>query len=218
MPSALRLVVIVIAGCAYTGLAILGWGGFRPFFSRPALIALMVVGIALSVAAFFAGGNLSAGVREARSNRWVLAVFGVIGFLNAYLPAYTDRKELWTIDGDTIRWFGVVLFAAGGALRIWPVFVLGERFSGLAAIQPGHTLVTSGVYGVIRHPSYLGLLINSLGWSLAFRSGVGIFLTVILILPLLARIHAEEKLLHAEFGDEYQTYCSHTSRLIPGIY
>jgi protein-S-isoprenylcysteine O-methyltransferase Ste14 len=218
MPSALRLVVIVIAGCAYTGLAILGWGGFRPFFSRPALIALMVVGIALSVAAFFAGGNLSAGVREARSNRWVLAVFGVIGFLNAYLPAYTDRKELWTIDGDTIRWFGVVLFAAGGALRIWPVFVLGERFSGLAAIQPGHTLVTSGVYGVIRHPSYLGLLINSLGWSLAFRSGVGIFLTVILILPLLARIHAEEKLLRAEFGDEYQTYCSHTSRLIPGIY
>jgi len=51
--------------------------------------------------------------------------------------------------------------------------VLGQRFSGLVAIQPGHTLVTSGVYGVIRNPSYLGLQINSLGWSLAFRSGVG---------------------------------------------
>jgi hypothetical protein len=73
---------------------------------------------------------------RARSNRWVIAVFAIIGFLNAYLPAYTDRKELWTIDGDTIRWVGVALFAAG-ALRIWPVFVLGERFSGLVAIQPG---------------------------------------------------------------------------------
>jgi hypothetical protein len=41
--------------------------------------------------------------------------------------------------------------AAGGALRTWPVFVLSHRFSGLVAIQPGHTLVTSGVYGVIRH-------------------------------------------------------------------
>ena len=55
-------------------------------------------------------------------------------------------------------------------MRIWPVFVLGHRFSGLVAIQPGHKLVTSGVYGVIRHPSYLGLLVNSLGWALAFRS------------------------------------------------
>ena len=54
----------------------------------------------------------------------------VIGLVNAYLPAYTDRKELWTIDGDTIRWLGVVLFTAGGALRIWSVFVLGQRFSG----------------------------------------------------------------------------------------
>jgi hypothetical protein len=109
MPSTLRLAFIVIGGCAYTGLAILGWGGFRPFFSHLALIALMVVGIALSVAAFFAGGKLSSGVREARGNRWVLAVFGVIGFLNAYMPAYTDRKELWTLDGETIRWLGVVL-------------------------------------------------------------------------------------------------------------
>jgi protein-S-isoprenylcysteine O-methyltransferase Ste14 len=178
----------------------------------------MVVGIALSVAAFFAGGNLSPGVREARSNRWVIAAFGIIGFINAYLPAYTDRKELWTIDGGTIRWVGVFLFAAGGALRIWPVFVLGQRFSGLAAIQPGHTLVTSGVYAVIRHPSYLGLLINSLGWSLAFRSGVGVILTLSLIPPLLARISAEENLLSDQFGGEYEVYRSHTWRLIPGIY
>jgi protein-S-isoprenylcysteine O-methyltransferase Ste14 len=157
-------------------------------------------------------------VREDRSNRWVIAAFALIGLLDAYLPAYTDRKELWTIDTDTIRWFGVVLLAVGGALRIWPVFVLGRRFSGLVAIQPGHTLVTSGVYGVIRHASYLGLLINSLGWALAFRSGVGVLLTLLLIPLLLARISSEEKLLRAQFGDEYNAYCSHTSRLIPGIY
>jgi protein-S-isoprenylcysteine O-methyltransferase Ste14 len=138
------------------------------FFSHPAFVALVVVLLALSVVASFAGGNLSAGAREARGNRWVIPVFVIIGFLNAYLPAYTDRRELWTIDGDTIRWVGVALFAAGGALRIWPVVVLGERFSGLVAIQPGHTLVTSGIYGVIRHPSYLGLLINSLGGAWLF--------------------------------------------------
>lgn len=218
MRSVLRFSSIALGACAYASVAILGWGGFRPFFSHPALIVLVAVLFALSGVSFFAGGNLSSGVREARSNRWVLPVFGVIGFLIAYLPAYTDRNEFWTIDGDMLRWFGVALFAVGGALRIWPVFVLRHRFSGLVAIQPGHTLVTSGIYGVIRHPSYLGLLINSMGWSLAFRSGVGVFLTVLLVPPLLARIHAEENLLHSEFGDEYDAYRSRTPRLIPRIY
>jgi protein-S-isoprenylcysteine O-methyltransferase Ste14 len=142
----------------------------------------------------------------------------LIGVLAAYLPAYTDRKGFWILDGEIIRWLGVVLFSAGGVLRIWPVFVLGCRFSGLVAIQPGHTLVTGGVYGVIRHPSYLGLLVNSLGWALAFRSSVGVLLTALLIPPLLARIGAEERLLHTQFGDEYDAYCRRTSRLLPGLY
>ena len=160
MRSAFRLTFIVIGSCAYSRSCHSGLGGFRPFFSHPALIALVVVSFALSGAAFFAGGNLSPGVREARSNRWVIGVFAVIGFLNAYLPGYTDRKELWTIDGDTICWLGVLLFAAGGALRIWPVFVLGNRFSDSAAIQPGNLRNQ-------RHlrshplPNYLGPPINS---------------------------------------------------------
>lgn len=147
-----------------------------------------------------------------------LQSFALVGLLAGYLPAYTDRKEFWTIDGDSIRWFGVGLFAAGGVLRIWPVFVLGRRFSGLVAIQPGHTLVTSGVYSVIRHPSYLGLLVSSLGWGLAFRSGVGVLLTALLVPPLLARIDAEEELLRSPFGDEYNAYRARTRRMIPGLY
>ena len=96
--------------------------------------------------------------------------------------------------------------------------MLGHRFSGLVAIQPGHTLVTSGVYDFVRHPSYLGLPLNSLGWALAFRSGVGVLLTALLIPPLVARIRAEERLLRSQFGGEYDVYCNRTSRLIPGLY
>jgi protein-S-isoprenylcysteine O-methyltransferase Ste14 len=213
-----RLTLIVAGTAAYLGLAVLGWGGLAAFFSHPALTALTIVLFGLSGASFFAGGNLSSGVREDRSNRWVIIAFALIGLIAAFLPAWTDRKEFWTLDGDAVRCLGVVLFAAGGALRIWPVFVLGNRFSGLVAIQPGHTLVTNGVYRIVRHPSYLGLLVNSLGWSLAFRSGVGVLLTALMIPPLLARIHAEEGLLRSQFGAEYEAYCARTSRLIPGLY
>jgi protein-S-isoprenylcysteine O-methyltransferase Ste14 len=117
-----------------------------------------------------------------------------------------------------MRCLGVALFVAGGALRIWPVFVLGSRFSGLVAIQPGHTLVTDGVYAVIRHPSYLGLLVSSLGWALAFRSGVGVVFTAAMLPPLLARMGAEEALLRSQFGSKYDSYRSRTARLIPGVY
>jgi len=43
--------------------------------------------------------------------------------------------------------------------------------------EPGHSLGTDGVYSIILHPNYLGLILNSLGWSLAFRSGVGVLVT-----------------------------------------
>src|SRR5215467_5089617 len=136
---------------AYLGLAVLGWGGFGPFFSHPARVALVVVTYLLAAAAIASPGNLSAGEREDRGNRW-------------------------TLDGDGLRWAGVALYALGGALRVWPVFVLGRRFSGLVAIQPGHQLVTDGIYRVIRHPSYLGLLAGSFGWALGFRSTLGVLL------------------------------------------
>jgi len=217
-PSPKLALFTVAATFAYLGLAIHGWGGFTAFFSHTALIALSVVLILMTGVALFTQGNLSPGECEDRGNRWVIVALVLIGTLAAYLPAYTDRKDFWTLDGDTVRWLGVMLFAAGGALRLWPVFVLGRRFSGLVAIQPGHTLVTGGVYRVIRHPSYLGLLVNSLGWALAFRSGVGVLLTALLIPPLLARIGAEERLLSAQFGAEYEAYRSRASRLIPGLY
>ncbi|HLJ44005.1 MAG TPA: isoprenylcysteine carboxylmethyltransferase family protein [Candidatus Binataceae bacterium] len=218
MKSTVRWTLILVGTAAYFALAVIARGGLAAFFSHPPLVALAIALFALSGAALFTGGNVSPGVREDRGNRWVLVAFGVLGLLDCYLPAYTDRIDFWTIGGDGIRWLGVLLFAGGGALRIWPVFVLGRRFSGLVAIQPGHTLVTTGVYSVIRHPSYLGLLVNSLGWGLAFRSGVGVLLTALTMLPLLARIGAEERLLRSQFGDEYAAYCARTPRLLPGLY
>ncbi|HYX04266.1 MAG TPA: isoprenylcysteine carboxylmethyltransferase family protein [Reyranella sp.] len=210
--------VSLVSTMAFLWLAILGVGGFAAFFSRPPLIALAVVTAVFVVAAQFSPGNLSAGEREDRSNRWVIAAIGVLGLLGAWLPAYTDRIDFLTVDGDTVRWIGVVLYLAGGVLRLWPVFVLGRRFSGLVAIQPGHTLVTDGIYRIVRNPSYLGLLVLSLGWALAFRSVVGVVLALINIVPLVARMRSEEALLHAQFGEQYDAYRRRTWRLVPRLY
>jgi len=208
----------ILGVVAYLALAVAGEGGLANYMAHPALIALAIVTFALGAAALFTKGNLSPGVREDRANRWVLGAFAVIGLLLGYVPALTDRLDLLTLDGDAMRWLGAALYAAGGALRIAPVFVLGERFSGLVAIQPGHSLVTDGLYRVVRNPSYLGLLAGSLGWALVFRSAVGILLTACLVPPLVARMRAEERLLAEQFGAQYVAYRERTWRLIPGVY
>jgi protein-S-isoprenylcysteine O-methyltransferase Ste14 len=218
LTTAIRSALIVAGTAVYLGLAIQAYGGAAPFFSHPALIALAIALLVISAAALFAGGDLSSGEREDRGNRWIIPAIGIIGLLDVYLPPRADRREIWTLDGETIRWFGVALFALGGALRLWPVVVLGSRFSGLVAIQKGHALVTGGIYRVIRHPSYLGLLANSLGWGLAFRSAIGVLLTALLVPPIVARIRAEERLLASHFGGDYEAYQARTARLIPGIY
>jgi protein-S-isoprenylcysteine O-methyltransferase Ste14 len=218
MALLIRIFAVALSIGLYLALAIIGGGGTEAFFSNPARTALVVVTVALGVASLFVDGNLSPGLREDRGNRWVIAAFLIIGLLAAYLPAWADRENVWRLDGDAVRWLGVALLAGGGALRLWPVAVLGRRFSGLVAIQPGHQLVTTGPYRYIRHPSYLGLLISALGWGLAFNTAVGALLALANIPPLVARMNAEERLLSSQFGAAYEIYRAHTARLIPGVY
>ena len=136
------LITGLISVAIQFGLAIAGWGGWRAFWLHPQFRALAWVTAGLMLLAIFTQGGLTTGEKEDRGNRWVLAAFSVIALAMAFFSSYTDRIGFWTLDGDTLRWAGVVVCPAGGVLRIVPVYVLGKRFSGLVAIQPEHTLET----------------------------------------------------------------------------
>jgi protein-S-isoprenylcysteine O-methyltransferase Ste14 len=218
MVTSKMAVASIICVGVQLGLAILGRGGGGAFFAEPALVALVIVTTISLVAALCTGANLSSGEEEDRSNRWVLACFTAIGLALAYLPALTDRYDIWTLGGDGVRWTGIVTFAVGCTLRLWPVATLGRRFSGLVAIQQDHQLVITGLYSQIRHPSYLGLLLSEIGWALTFRSIVGLMLAALTMPVLIARMNSEEALLMAHFGQEYAQYKRRTNRLLPGVY
>jgi protein-S-isoprenylcysteine O-methyltransferase Ste14 len=212
------LLLTTVSLCVFLGLAVLGWGGFGPFFSHPVFIVMTVITLVMGASAMFTEGSLSSGKREDRSNRWVFWAFGVLTILGGWAPAYTDRIGFWTLDGEMIRWVGLVLFTLGGVLRIVPVFVLGRRFSGLVAIQEGHRLVTTGVYGLVRNPSYLGMIVSVFGWALIFRSGVGLIFAALILIPVIGRIRSEETLLRSEFGPAWDAYAARTWRLVPFVY
>jgi protein-S-isoprenylcysteine O-methyltransferase Ste14 len=166
----------------------------------------------------FSPVNLSSGVREDVGDRRILlpAFLGLL--VICWLMPYMDRHDVWTLGGDAVRWSGVVILAVGGVLRIWPMFVLGRRFSGLVAIQPGHELVTAGPYRWVRHPSYLGQMIAMVGWALVFRSSVGLIATALGFFLVRDRMDDEEALLASEFGPAYEDYRRRTWRLVPGVY
>jgi protein-S-isoprenylcysteine O-methyltransferase Ste14 len=199
-------------------LGALGWGGWRALLADPARAGCVWAAAFFTLVALASPVNLSSGVREDRENRWIFApsVAGLLA-LTFFMP-YMDRRDLWTIDGETARWVGLVLFLAGCVLRVWPIFILGRRFSGLVAIQPGHQLVTHGPYRYVRHPSYAGMMLGFVGWALVFRSSIGVVAAALGLLVLLSRIEAEESLLLSQFGSPYEDYRRRTWRLVPWVY
>jgi protein-S-isoprenylcysteine O-methyltransferase Ste14 len=208
----------MVSGVLFLVGAVFAEGGPRAFFSDPALAAFFVVTVALYFAASFTKGNLSSGVREDRGNRRVLMAFFALGIGLIVVTLGFDRHNVLTLDGEAVRWLGLALYTVGGVSRLAPVFVLGRRFSGLVAIQQGHELVTDGLYARIRNPSYLGLIVSSVGLALVFRSIPGVVISLLFLWPLHARMKAEEQLLEQTFGDKYRAYRSRTSRLVPGVY
>ena len=201
-------------------LTILGWGDWGTFFSNPARAGAIILALAGAIAYGFSGSSgLGIGRREDPSSRWIFFPLILIAIVFAWLPPHLDRLNRWTIDGDTVRYLGLIITAIGGFVRVATVFELGPRFSMFVTVQPDHRLKTDGFYRFLRHPSYLGALLVMTGWALVFRSAIGLLLTAAMCVPIIALIRAEEEFLVREFGEQYRSYQHSTPwRLFPLIY
>jgi protein-S-isoprenylcysteine O-methyltransferase Ste14 len=107
----------------------------------------------------------------------------------------------------------------GLGIRAVAIVTLGRAFSANVATVAGQRLQRSGLYSLVRHPSYLGLELILLGLALHTRTWA--CFAVVLVPPtlgLLYRVYVEETALRRAFGAEYEDYSRSTKRLIPGIY
>jgi protein-S-isoprenylcysteine O-methyltransferase Ste14 len=108
----------------------------------------------------------------------------------------------------------------GGIIYRWAAIMqLGKSFTVDVAITNAAKLKTDGIYGRVRHPSYLGLLLIVVGFSVTMNSFYSfLVLPVPVFLAISYRIFVEEKLMVTEFGESYVKYKAVTKKLIPGIY
>jgi protein-S-isoprenylcysteine O-methyltransferase Ste14 len=120
------------------------------------------------------------------------------------------------------HWLGyaaMALMIAGLVVRWTAILSLGKAFSVNVAIRNAQTLYRSGLYRLVRHPSYSGMLICFAAIAVVEQNWISV--AVVLLFPaaaLLYRIHVEERALHEAFGAQYAEYSKATMRLIPGIY
>lgn len=96
--------------------------------------------------------------------------------------------------------------------------LLGKQWSVRATVVEQHKLITTGPYSFVRHPIYAGMfgmmvatgIANGYWYSLLAAMGFA-------LLGTLMRIHEEEKLLRATFGDEFDAYKKSVPALVPRI-
>jgi protein-S-isoprenylcysteine O-methyltransferase Ste14 len=213
------------AGLAiFVGLPLLSWGpgSARTFVDDPGRLAYLIVAtlLTLVVAAAVPPPSRSRGVEDKVVHRQRVAVFllQVLGLAIVVVSPWADRHEVLVLSSPGTRVFGVVLFALGHILMAWAQATLGDRFSIEVTIQKNHALVTKGLYHVVRHPRYLGMLMFTVGFTLVFRSELGLVLVLAETLVLLWRIHDEEELLRHEFAAEWDAYARASWRLLPFVY
>jgi protein-S-isoprenylcysteine O-methyltransferase Ste14 len=159
------------------------------------------------------------GGRRAERSTLVLVVVCVVGAVAAGI-------QLANWSGGSVgsaAWplfvLGLVLMAAGLAIRQWAILTLGRYFTVDVRIHPNQTVVDRGPYRWVRHPSYTGLVLFFVGLGLALGNWAS--LVVLAALPaagLLVRIRAEERALFTSLGDDYRRYAAHRRRLFPGVW
>lgn len=146
---------------------------------------------------------------------WVVIIGSMWGsaWARSALPAAALHGMNW------LKPLALVILIAGLAVRLTAIFTLGRAFSVNVAIRAEQKVQRTGLYRIVRHPSYFGLELIFLAVGLhAINLASLAILLVPTTLSLLYRIHVEEAVLLGHFGEDYAAYARETKRLIPGIY
>jgi protein-S-isoprenylcysteine O-methyltransferase Ste14 len=159
----------------------------------------------------------SASVRDRGSLAILWTVIATASFAGGWLGEVGLARI--PISSHTAKAIGMAIVIAGLTLRWTAILTLGRFFTVNVAIHEGQTVLRTGVYRYLRHPSYTGLWLAFAGPAFHYRDWVSLFVVLLPITAaMLYRIHVEEAALVDAFGVEYENYRKSTSRLIPGLY
>ena len=118
---------------------------------------------------------------------------------------------------QTLWWIGQILFYSGIVIAIWAAILLGPNLTPLPKPKPSGQLIQTGLYKLVRHPIYFGVILVSFGWAGIEQTIYTLVLAFILLIFFDLKSRQEEIWLTQKFS-EYVVYKQNTKKLIPYIY
>lgn len=119
-----------------------------------------------------------------------------------------------------LRLIGYGLVVLGFVVAIVSLKKLGSNWTGMAnfRIKKGQFLVKDGIYGLVRNPLYLAVLLEILGYELVVNSWLMIPIVAAGSWFYLEHMKKEDALLEKKYGSEFREYRSKVAKILPGIY
>ncbi|OQY92871.1 MAG: hypothetical protein B6D39_04070 [Anaerolineae bacterium UTCFX2] len=113
----------------------------------------------------------------------------------------------------------MVLSIAAAVIAIFALAV-NPYLESTARIQTerGQTVISAGVYGVVRHPTYSAVLLSCLGVSFVFATLYVCITALVIAVLIIVRTYLEDKMLRERLPG-YSEYAQATRyRLVPYIW
>jgi protein-S-isoprenylcysteine O-methyltransferase Ste14 len=145
---------------------------------------------------------------------WISVGFAIMAgiFGDMFFAVPLSKKAL-------IPHIGLLIILLGMLFRFTAIWSLGRLFTVDVTIRENHYVKKDGMYRIIRHPAYTGMLICFIGYGISQNNLISLIVIVLLITAaLLYRIKIEEAVLVERFNEEYSDYMKKTWRLIPCVY
>ena len=214
------------------GLAELVVFGFMLFFPAgtfnywQAWVFLVVVGLAAWAPTIYVlrtnpvalQGRMSGGpTAETRLAQKVVIAGLYLSLAAMVVVSVLDHRFGWSTVPTAICLVGDVLVAVGlGVVAL--VIIQNSYAASTVRVQAGQKVVSTGLYGLVRHPMYTGNVIMLIGIPLALGSYRGLVFVVPALIVLALRIGDEEKLLQEQLSG-YREYTQKVRyRLVPGMW
>lgn len=153
---------------------------------------------------------------ERTTQKGVVALSGLL-FIVSFVVAGLNYRYHWHTLPTILPYIASVIFLIGYAIYA-EVMRENAWLSRTIEVQDGQSVVSTGLYGIVRHPMYTATIVMFLAIPLVLGSWPSFVIMLPYIPIIIRRINDEERLLNAELKG-YAEYCTQVRwRLMPFIY
>lgn len=154
---------------------------------------------------------------ETRTKQRVLIGCWYLSLASVLVVSALDHRFGWSRASTAVSLAGDVLVAI--ALGVIMMVVIQNSYAAaVVRVETDQKVVSTGLYGLVRHPMYTGNAVLLVGISLALGSYWGLLVIVPAVIVLALRIRDEEKLLQDEL-EGYRQYMQEVRhRLVPYVW